>query len=97
MTLIVGSTIVLLVKGCCSVPKAYRPVAEFQHKHPAEFGQYSYLNPIMLDTYKMVWGERAGSTSVILEEVERRFGKVPRVKEFVKSELQQETEDGRDS
>jgi len=68
-------------------------VAEFQRKHPAEFGQYAYLNPISFDTYKAVWGERAGSASFILGEVERRFGNEQGVKEFVRTMLRQEAED----
>lgn len=83
----------LLVGGCCSIPQAYRPVAEFQRKHSAEFGKYTYLNPVSLDTYKVIWGERAGSASYILGETERRFGNEQGVKEFVKTMLQREAED----
>lgn len=83
----------LLIGGCCSIPQAYRPVAEFQRKHSAEFEKYTYLNPVSLDTYKAIWGERAGAASYILGETVRRFGNEQDVKEFVKTMLQREAED----
>jgi hypothetical protein len=83
----------LLIVGCCAIPDAHRPVAEFQRKHPAEFRKYTYLNPISLNTYKAVWGERAGATGYMLGEIHRRFGNVDGVKEFVKAMRQRESED----
>lgn len=46
--------------------------------------KYAYLNPVSLNTYRAVLGERAGAASQILDEMERRFGNNDGVKEFVK-------------
>lgn len=81
--------------GCCSAPKNYRPIAEFKQRHPKEFGKYAYLNPISFNTYRAVWGEKAGVVSYVLDETERRFGKTDGVKEFVKRMADREGEDRR--
>ena len=73
----------LLVAGCCSIPEAYRPVAEFQRKHPQEYRKYAYLNPISLNTYKCVWADGADLYGTILQETRRRFGENDVVKEFI--------------
>ena len=84
-----------LMAGCCSAPRNYRPIAEFKRKHPEEFVKYAYLNPISFNTYKAVWGEKAGAVSYVLDETERRFGKTDGVKEFVKRMSEREGEDRR--
>ena len=81
--------------GCCSLPMNYLPVTEFRQKHPKEFEKYAYLNPISLNTYRAIWGEKAGAASYILDETERRFGKTDGVKEFVKKMAEREGEDRR--
>jgi len=83
----------LILAGCCSTLEKSAPTSLFQRKHPLEFRQYAYLNPVSLDTYRAIWGERAGASSYILDEMQRRFGDTPGVMEFVKQMAQQEGKD----
>lgn len=85
--------LLVLMAGCCRVPESYRPVAEFQRKHPEEFGKFAYLNPISLNTYRAVWGMKAGEASYLLDETERRFGNIDGVKEFVNRMAKREGDD----
>jgi hypothetical protein len=84
--------LLLLMAGCCSVPKLYRPVAEFQRKHPKEFKKYAYLNPVYLDTYRGVYGFSQGSASYSLGEINRRFGNNASLKEFIQKITKQDAE-----
>ena len=84
-----------LLAGCCGIPASYQPVAEFRRKHPKECERYAYLNPISLETYVIIWGERAGAYSYILEEAKRLFGETEGVKQFVESMAEREGKDRR--
>jgi len=95
LTLLWSLCCLTLLAGCCGTPRSHGPIAEFERKHPEEFEQYAYLNAISLDTYKAVWGEKAGAASYILDETERLFGKTDGVKDFVKRMAEREGENRR--
>lgn len=81
--------------GCCVIPVSHRPIAEFKQKHPDEYRQFAYINAISLETYKAVWGAKAGAISHVLDEAERRFGETGGIKSFVNQMAEREGEDRR--
>jgi hypothetical protein len=79
-----GLALLLMSVGSCSTrPSISGPIEEFRRQNPVEFKQFSYLNPISLDTYRAVVGDRFGVTSYILNEVDRRFGTNADISAFV--------------
>lgn len=83
----------MLVAGCSVKPSISSPIEEFREQNPLEYKKFSYLNPISLDTYRAVVGDRFGATSYILSEVGRRFGTNADLKAFVVKMEKQEGED----
>jgi hypothetical protein len=70
-------------------------VGLFRRKNPVEARQYVYLNPVNLDTYSMVIGERMGAISVIINGMKQRFGETPGVNEYADYFLHELGEDKR--
>jgi hypothetical protein len=82
----------VVLEGCCSrpLPKAFFEVAEFERKHPSEYKEFLYLNPVNLDTYRCMVGLQLAVASDFSREVKLRFGTTQGINEFAEEKMSQE-------
>lgn len=87
------STVLLMITGCARSPAPSAAVAAFKNKHPGEFGNYVYLNPISGDSYAMGWNLAAGEFNATLKEIDQRCGTNAEMKTFVEKVLHEQAAD----
>jgi hypothetical protein len=84
----------ILLFGCASVghrlPKGISEVYEFERKHPIEYKDFLYLNPVNMDTYHCTLGDQLAVASNIKRGLTNKFGATPGLNEYVEAKFQQE-------
>jgi hypothetical protein len=82
----------IVLEGCCSrpLPAGFSEVAEFERKHPSEYKEFLYLNPVNLDTYRCMVGLQLAVASGFSREVKLRFGTIQGINEFAEKRMSQE-------
>lgn len=82
--------VLLIASGCCSQRISHSAVREFQHRHPEEFRQYAFLNPITLATHMALAADRMSDVCGIAEKLQEKYGSVPGISEFAQDIIKEE-------